>query len=581
MLKNRMRLCVYEDNGYWCDIGDLKSYLVCQKDILMGKVSLEIPQCMSVPDSGAKTEHPCFISEGVKLHKDCLIAAYSVIGNGAKIGADSKINGSVIGKNVIIGSGVHLTNAIVCDGAVIKNGSHIFEDAVIGSKACIGENVQIMPDIKIWPKKKIADNVIVSENVVYGSIENSIFGDEGIIGEVGIDITPELCVRLGSALGSLKYGSRIGVANMSGRAAKAFKTALIAGILGTGSQVWDFGEILSNGMSFAASFCSLPLSVYISAGSVCKIKISGEGGLPLTRSVERELEGIFAKHSFKRASAGDYRDITDMSGTRLLYLQELYRTAPKGLNGTNAAPVSVNPETEQLFFDILCKLDCNTNSDIQYVINDDGSELSIITEDKIIPWEKIKLLCAITEFEQGKDVSVPYHTPKMLDSLSQKYGRTVLRFLSCPNDKLDDKAREMARHELWLFDGMAAAVKLLSFMKNNNLTLEELFQKLPVFSVVYKEIEIDESPLEKLSAIRNASQDGLRNASQDGLRNASQDGLSDMTEIKEAEGIRISREHGSLYIRPTKKGNAIKIFAEALTEEIAEEMCFEIERKLK
>ena len=42
MLERSMKLYAYEEKGYWCDIGDFKSYLHCQQDMLEGKVTCRI-----------------------------------------------------------------------------------------------------------------------------------------------------------------------------------------------------------------------------------------------------------------------------------------------------------------------------------------------------------------------------------------------------------------------------------------------------------------------------------------------------------------------------------------------------------
>jgi hypothetical protein len=48
----------------------------------------------------------------------------------------------------------------------------------------------------------------------------------------------------------------IGVGEGEGRSAKVFSYALMAGLSGTGVQVWDFGELLPCQMNFIANSCS-------------------------------------------------------------------------------------------------------------------------------------------------------------------------------------------------------------------------------------------------------------------------------------------------------------------------------------
>ena len=44
MLEKGMPVFAYRAEGYWCDIGDIASYISCQKDLLLGNVRCKLPE---------------------------------------------------------------------------------------------------------------------------------------------------------------------------------------------------------------------------------------------------------------------------------------------------------------------------------------------------------------------------------------------------------------------------------------------------------------------------------------------------------------------------------------------------------
>ena len=71
-------------------------------------------------------------------------------------------------------------------------------------------------------------------------IGKRIFGTNGVRGVVGEDMTPELVLRIGAALGSMRKG-RIAVGRDTRTSGPALASALKAGIMATGSDVVDLG----------------------------------------------------------------------------------------------------------------------------------------------------------------------------------------------------------------------------------------------------------------------------------------------------------------------------------------------------
>ncbi len=552
MMSKGMKICAFEDNSYWCDIGDLTTYLSCQADILTGVVKTE----MQFPEQtyeNAEITGPVYIGDNVQIGQGAIIGPNTILEDNAVVGRGAKIRNSIVLSGAFIGDNASLTGAIVCPNASVKQHAAMFEGSILGTGGMIGKNAQVKPSVKIWPGKQIEDNQIVSDHIQYGIPRVSLFDDDGITGEAGVDLTPLLCVKIGAATGSVKGSSKIGIAGVGGRSAKAFKLALMSGALGAGAQVWDFGDIILPQLTFAVSFCGLSAGIFISGGPTCCLTILGEGGLPLTRSVEREMEGYFFKDEYKRASWDNYKEVVDMSGIKLLYQQELFRYAPHGLSEMQAMVSCENSEAARVFEDTLSRLGCDTSLGPVFRLSDDGRTLTITdTDGKEIEEDKVLTLCCVIDFMSGKDVALPYGSPRIIDSLAEKYGCKAERFLQCPADNSDQSARRMSRTQLWLNDGIMAALKIMSHMKAEHKTLSEMMALIPSFATVVKSIEIDTPPSELLGS------------------------LNDAAAAQASEGVIIYREHGCLLIRPTKAGKSLKIFSEARDAETAKDLCSEI-----
>ena len=258
MLAQGRKIAVYEADGYWCDIGDLSTYLSCQRDMLSGKAGVSLPKEQKpdvysdypLPEGDYKIFPPVYLGSRVRIGQGAVIGPDAVLCDGVVIGEGARVRSSVILDDVLIGDNARLTGAIVCAGAWVKKGGSLFEGVTIGAAAVVGEHAEIAPGVSIWPGKQVVDGARVNDNLQYGGAKKELFDDQGITGEAGVEMTPEFCARLGAAAGSLHCGSRVGVGCGDGCDAKAFKAAFSAGVLSTGARVSGFrpGTRIANGL---------------------------------------------------------------------------------------------------------------------------------------------------------------------------------------------------------------------------------------------------------------------------------------------------------------------------------------------
>ena len=112
--------------GYWCDIGNSKSYLRCCMDALDGKLKINPAQSHflssriyappNLPDT-VRLIPPCVICDGAIIERDAVIGR-SVVHSGSRVGAYSRVVNSVVdGGN--IGEACIINGTVICQGAVL------------------------------------------------------------------------------------------------------------------------------------------------------------------------------------------------------------------------------------------------------------------------------------------------------------------------------------------------------------------------------------------------------------------------------------------------------------------------------
>ena len=117
-------------DGYWCDIGDIKSYLRCSMDALDGKLKLKAPP--NSPQASIfmgfdmyerpQLTPPYVICEGATIERGAVIE-HSVIHPSSRIGAYSRVINSVV-------DGANIAEACIVNGTVVCNGAKLYPQTV-------------------------------------------------------------------------------------------------------------------------------------------------------------------------------------------------------------------------------------------------------------------------------------------------------------------------------------------------------------------------------------------------------------------------------------------------------------------
>ncbi|MCC3381143.1 glucose-1-phosphate adenylyltransferase [Paenibacillus farraposensis] len=160
MLADQESLYVYEFQGYWKDVGTVKSLWDSHMDLLQENCAIDLQRTdwpMYTRErrsrlSAHKTHNRKAQPLGSLLHDSCQIEGQierSVVFCGAEIGKGSSIKESIVMPDTRIGRNVYIEHAIIGEGAVIRDGAVIkgspSEITVIGPNETVFGKMAVRP----------------------------------------------------------------------------------------------------------------------------------------------------------------------------------------------------------------------------------------------------------------------------------------------------------------------------------------------------------------------------------------------------------------------------------------------------
>ena len=148
----------------------------------------------------------------------------TVVDASCYIGRSAVVEGAILGRN--------------CD---VRAHARVHEGVAIGDQVTLGDQSVVYPGVRIYPYKEVEYGAQIHESLIWESRGTTrLFGKDGVLGLVNVDLTPEVALRFGAALGTaLKRGARVVASRESAPAYRMIKRAIISGLHSTGVQVAD------------------------------------------------------------------------------------------------------------------------------------------------------------------------------------------------------------------------------------------------------------------------------------------------------------------------------------------------------
>jgi mannose-1-phosphate guanylyltransferase/phosphomannomutase len=311
--------------GYWEDVGTLEAYVRAHKDVLDGRVELEIPG-FEISDGvyvgegvdihpDARIEGPVIIGDYSRVEGDARLREYTVLGTNVRIRAGADLQRAVIHDNTYIGSGVRLRGTTVGRACDLRNGVRAEEGVVLGDECFIGEQAVLGSGVKVYPFKTVEGGAVINSSIVWESRgSRSLFGRIGVSGLANVDVTPELAARVAMAFATtLKKDATVITSRDSSRSARMLKRAMMSGINAAGVNVRDL-EVASVPVTrFAVARPEADAGITIrleedDPQSVVIRFFDGKGA-DITETAQRKIERLFLREDFRRVFPGEIGDI--------------------------------------------------------------------------------------------------------------------------------------------------------------------------------------------------------------------------------------------------------------------------------
>jgi mannose-1-phosphate guanylyltransferase/phosphomannomutase len=329
----------YVCEGYWQDIGNLDQYRQANFDALDERVQLNVPglkirgdvwigEGVEIDDVEG-VEGPAFIGNYARISPEASVGPYTVLGSATTLRERGRIARSVVDASCYIGRGAVVEGAIIGRNSDIRAHARIHEGVAIGDQVTIGDQSVIYPGVRIYPYKEVDYGAQIFESLIWESRGTTrVFAQDGVVGLVNVDLTPEIALRFGAALGTaLKRGARVVASRESAPAYRMIKRALISGLHSTGVHVADLrtlpapvGKHLLKTQGYDAAF---HIGASTTDPEAVQIRLFERPGVALSAQMQKEVEKHFTRQELRRVPFGDVGSITYPARARDSYASDL------------------------------------------------------------------------------------------------------------------------------------------------------------------------------------------------------------------------------------------------------------------
>jgi mannose-1-phosphate guanylyltransferase/phosphomannomutase len=553
MLRDGAELYGIVADGYWCDIGDPEAYADCHFDILQGKANIDIGNmqvdgyCIQseLPDD-VILHPPVYIGKNVRVGSGAVIGPYAVIGSASAIGSEVNVEYSVL-NGTTIRQGAEIRGAVLCEGTVVGREAVISEGCILGESTEVEDSVSLSPGVKVWPGLKVkrggyAKWNILSEHGGRGSLPFDSRGD--LRGDLS-ELSPEVCLRIGSALGS---DGKVAIGHDGSPLSETLASAIACGVRSVGGDAIRHDARFFAEASFVGETYGATISVFVEQlGEQIAIRLACRDRTYITHAIERKLN-LAARSAVPAQLANRFGADRFAIGTTLAYEQYLIR------NTRGRAPVRVQADNlpGKLLRSVLEKsgsIDHKADKYFTLAVSADGTRMFVTDEEgyKLGP-EKVLALLALTHFREGNSVcAVSFDAPQAMEDIALSENARIVR------RGRDEEYWQYASESTFFYDASLAAIKLCGYISSSRKTVSSLVEEIPAFHQITREYPFS------------------------GDRGALMRELSTLSKNRElGDGIRFPVGNGWVHIAPSSSRPHIKVLAESFSVEAADEICSNI-----
>ncbi|NMB40413.1 MAG: NTP transferase domain-containing protein [Firmicutes bacterium] len=606
-------------SGYWCDIGNLEQYRQAHYDILDKKVEIKLPaeekeKGIWIADdvhiaSAACLVPPVFIGKGTHVDAKATIGEYTVLGAYNHISEKVSLKRSVTWSRVILEKNSTIRGSVLAGNVRVGAGSTAYEGAVVGDGSIIEGKATIRPGVRIWPYKRIESGALVDSNLIWGNqFRRSLFGSDGVRGELDGDLTLENALKMGSAFAFMLGGSvPVVIGGDAWGPSQLLKKAIAVGLLAGGAKVIDIGETIAPVVRQAVTTYQSEGGIYLHSCSsnygYSAIRFFDNEGLNLPHFKERSLEQLFLRDDFPRARKDSLGTVKNISGFSEIYTQTLLKDL--SLEAIKEANFSLlvafpSPHLENFLVPLLQELNCNLivyypsgrtrlaswkeddfydhktdiahsiirgEADLGFWISPSAEEMILFDEEgSEISGELYQALLSLLILRSGKSPTLvqPVSASWIHDELARKNKGKILRSKTFPRH-FQEKVKEMNGGggptgklyyppQFLQIDAVTSLLKILNTLARGGKSLSILLEEIPGINLRQKEIAC---PWGQKGRV---------------MRRLVQEGPGKAEKVEMIDGLKYHYPDGWALVLPDPEKPSYRIYGEGFTEEIAESL---------
>jgi mannose-1-phosphate guanylyltransferase/phosphomannomutase len=470
LLNNGHTLHGHVSEGYWEDVGELGAYIRAHKDVLDGKVKVDIggfrlgdgrwvgTDVEISPE--ARVDGPVVIGDSCRIEAGAHVRGYTVLGTDVIVKADAFLERAVCHDHVYVGPGTNLRGCVIGRNTDLRAHVRVEDGTVVGDECFVGQGAVINPNVKVYPFKTVESGATVTSSIVWESRgSRTLFGRRGVRGLANVDVNAESVVRLAMAYGTaLPKGSNVTASRDTSRVARALKRALISGLNLSGINVEDIelATVPLTRFQVRNGTAQGGITVRLAVGDpdTVEIRFLDVEGRDLDPGMQRKIERLLNREDYRRAFGGEIGDIEFPPRSLEFYTAALERSVdidtiqqrnfkivldysfgavsmvmPNLLTKLGAEVLAVNPFASTAsatasdradHFDRIAELVRASGSDLGAVIDPDGETATLVDDTgRVLTNEELLLsiVSLVAEAVPDARLAVPVNVTEAVDRL--------------------------------------------------------------------------------------------------------------------------------------------------------------------
>ena len=444
-----------------------------------------------------------------------------------------------------------------------------------------------------------------------------LFGTNGIRGLVNKELTTEMVINIGSAIGTFFEGGKLIVGHDARTSGPMFSNAIIAGLTAAGCDVFFAGLSPTPSLQYAIKNHQMDGGIIITAShnppEYNGIKVIWKDGIEITHSQETRIEDIYYNNSQKLAKWNKLGSKNDLSGINSEYIEAIKRhvnllrivdkkfhvvvdagnsvggiTTPYLLQQLGCKVTTINANIDGTFPGRLPEPRPETLKELSAIVKaikadlgvafDGDADRSIFVDEKgDIHWGDKTFSVIIKHFlikNPHEKIVTPVSSSTLVKDTVESYKGeliwTKVGSVTVSQTMKKEKAKLGGEENGGVFYGPHQAVRdgamttalLLEIMAKTNKKLSSLIEEQPQYYIEKG----------KIKCIEEKKKEIMKNMLQ----------VVKKEKITTIDGIKIwFDDKSAILIRPSGTEPAIRLYAEAKNKEKAQKLIQKFESKLK